>query len=205
MEKPPNSTLLNICIIPTDSVSAACEVISRSFVSDNTMLTLGGDKFAHMTAYMARFEDDHIDRVIQVTKEVIESIESFYCEQTGYFMTEGRYLEVLYRRSKEFVQLHKALIAGVAGLRINPGQPYEEGYFTPYNQEQRQNAIETGYDLSRNLFRPHITLTRYKVNKVPRAFPALPKANLSFSLNRICIYKADDNGAVYERIADFNI
>jgi 2'-5' RNA ligase len=110
-----------------------------------------------------------------------------------------------YRKSAEIAALHEALIASVAGYRINPGNPYEEGYFTPYTAEQRQNAKETGYDLARNLYRPHITLTCYKDGGIPDAFPALSEAKLSFDLDKVCVCQADDNGAQYERICEFHI
>lgn len=103
------------------------------------------------------------------------------------------------------MQLHESLIDSLANLRINSRRPHEEGYFTPYTQEQQRNAEETGYDLARNLYRPHITLTRYEKDKMPDAFAALLEVNLSFSLSEACVYKADDNGAVYERLADFSI
>ncbi len=205
MEKPQNSTIINICVIPDDSVSASCEAISRSVESDGTMFVLGGDKFAHMTAFMARFADDDIEKVVQATEQALKSVAPFNCEHTGYFMTEGRYLEVSYRKSEQFMQLHGALINGVAELRINPGEPYEEGYFTPYTNAQQKNAKETGYDLARDLYRPHITLTRYKEGQVPSSFPAFPEVNLSFKLAKVCVYKADDNGAVYEKLAEFQV
>lgn len=203
MEKPANSTILNICIIPSETVAEAYEGISQSLDTESVLFTLGSGKFAHMTVFMARFAEEDINQVIQATKRVVESIRSFTCEHVGYFMTEGRYLEALYRKSAPFMQLHEALIDSLAGLRINPGQPYEEGYFAPYNLEQRHNAEETGYDLARNLYRPHVTLTRYREGGVPSSFPAFPEANLTFGLSKICVYKADDNGAVYERLAEF--
>jgi 2'-5' RNA ligase len=169
------------------------------------MFVLGGDKFAHMTVFMARFADENIDKVIQATKQSLGAIRSFNCEHVGYFMTEGRYLEVSYRKSKQFTQLQETLISAISKFRINLGEPYEEGYFAPYNQEQRGNAQETGYDLARNLYRPHITLTRYEKGKVPNLLPALPEVNLSFELSKVCIYRADDNGAVYDKLAEFQI
>lgn len=205
MEKPENSTILNICVLPSEEASAAYEAISQSLGSNGTMFTLGGDKFAHMTVFMARFADDVIDQVITSTEQALKPIDSFECEHTGYFMTEGRYLEASYRKSSAFMGLHEALIATLANLRINPGNPYEEGYFTPYTLEQQQNAKETGYDLARNLYRPHVTLTRYEEGHVPQLFPAFPETNLSFTLSKVCVYKADDNGAVYEKLAEFSI
>ena len=205
MKKPDNSIILNICVIPSDNVSATCKQISQSLASEATMFTLGGDKFAHMTVFMARFSEENVDKVIKATERAVQPIRSFVCEHTGYFMTEGRYFEVSYRKSEQFIQLHEALIAGLTQLRINPGKPFEEGYFTPYTNEQRRNAEATGYDLAGNLYRPHITLTRYKIDKVPASLQAFPEANLSFGLAKVCVYKADDNGAVYEKLAEFII
>jgi 2'-5' RNA ligase len=206
MKKPENSTIINVCVFPDERVSAECVDISQSFRSDDTLFVLDGDNFfAHMTAFMARFPDDKIDEVVSGVEAALQSAQSFRCEHTGYFMTAGRYLEASYRKSDDFMKLHESLISHIAQLRISPGDPYEEGYFTPYTAEQQQNARETGYDLARNLYRPHVTLTRYQEGGVPEVFPAIPAANLSFNLGKVCVYKADDNGAVYELIREFQV
>jgi hypothetical protein len=203
--KPQNSTLINVCIVPDERVGAECVLISQSLANDDTLFVLGGDKFAHMTAYMARFADDQVDAVVRGVEEALRAATSFRCQHSGYLMTAGRYLEVSYAKSDAFMRLHESLIEAVAGLRINPGDPYEEGYFTPYTAEQQRNARETGYDLARSLYRPHVTLTRYREGGVPDVFPALPAADLSFGLGKVCVYKADDNGAVYELVREFNV
>lgn len=205
MEKPQNSTILNICIIPSEPVSNACVSLSQSLKNDTTLFVLGDGKFAHMTVYMARFADEAIPAVIAAADAALQGAASFRCEHTGYFMTEGRYLEVSYRKSPEFLALHETLVQAVAEHRINPRAPYEEGYFTPYTAQQRQNAAETGYDLARDLYRPHVTLTRYCEGGLPVAFPAMAEAALSFDLRKVCIYKADDNGAVYELLKECTI
>lgn len=205
MQKPENTTLINICIVPNSQVGATCVSLSQSLESESTLFVLGGDKFAHMTVYMARFADSEVEKVIHGVESVMESVEEFYCEKTGFFLTEGNYLEVSYRRSPELMQLHESLISQIAQYRINPGKPFEEGYFAPYTSEQKQNAIDTGYDLARKLYRPHITLTRYKSGDAPKVLPELPEAELSFDLNKVCIYKADDNGAVFELIKEFEV
>lgn len=205
MNKPENSTLLNICVFPDERASAQYVALSQSLKSDDTMFVLGDGLFPHMTVYMARFANDDIERVATATEEALQQASVFKCIHTGYFMTEGRYLESSYRKSADFLNLHELLITSNASLRINPGSPFNEGYFAPYNAEQQQNAKDTGYDLARNLYRPHVTLTRYKEHGVPEVFPALPAADLSFNLGKICVYKADDNGAVYELVREFHV
>ena len=203
---PEDSVIINVCIIPDNNVGNKCVEISQSLKSDSVMFVLdGAAKFAHMTVFMARFANNDIDNVLNATERALSAVISFPCEHIGYFMTEGRYLEVSYRKSKELMDLHELLIDNLKNYRINPGNPFEEGYFTPYTEEQKNNAKETGYDLAHNLYRPHITLTRYKENETPRIFPGFVPAELSFPVKKICAYKADDNGAVYERLGEFNI
>lgn len=101
------------------------------------------------------------------------------------------------------MDLHDSLIKNLKDYRINPGNPFEEGYFTPYTKEQKKNAKETGYDLARNLYRPHITLTRYKENEVPKDPPKFKPVDLTFNLHSVCVYKSNDNGAVYEKLDEY--
>lgn len=205
MQKPENSTIINVCIIPSRPVGDECVAISQTLESEATQFVLGGNRFAHMTAYMARFSDDDIEKVLSSVEAALQTVTPFKCEHTGYLLTEGRYLEVSYRKSQKFMELHESLITHLADYRINPGDPFEEGYFTPYTQQQQQNAKETGYDLAHDLYRPHITLTRYKEGFESNVFPTFPEAQLSFELSKVAIYKADDNGAVHELIKEFQI
>ena len=206
MNKPENSTIINVCVIPSDQVGAECVNVSQSLKSDGTMFVLDGvTKFPHMTVYMARVANEQVPNVVEAAGSLIEGIQSFTCKHTGYFMTKGRYFEASYEKSSSFVAFHEKLISQLKGYRINPGNPFEEGYFTPYTAEQQKNAKETGYDLAHELFRPHVTLTRYHEGKMPEINPETPPTDLSFNLWKICVYKADDNGAVYEKLAEFII
>lgn len=205
LQKPENSTIVNVCLIPSQEVSEKCITLSRSLENENTLFALGGGKFAHMTVYMARFANGAIQQVVGGVEEALKTAEPFTCEHAGYYKTLGNYLEVSYAKTMPFSQLHEAIIRNVAQYRINPGDPFEEGYFTPYSPEQQANAKETGYDLAHGLYRPHVTLTRYRPDGFPDVFPGFPPLNLSFMLNRVCVYKADDNGAVYELIREFRV
>lgn len=206
MEKPANSIIINVCIIPPQEVGKECVELSQSLKATDPLFILDGiNKFAHMTVFMARFGNEKIPEIIKQIQGVIKNVSSFKCEHVGYFLTSGRYLEISYRKTEDFMRLHEGLISVLAPLRINPGNPYEEGYFTPYTSDQQQNAKETGYDLARGLYRPHITLTRWADGRVPKIFPGFAPACLSFSISTVCIFKADDNGAVYEKLAMFSI
>jgi len=206
MNKPENSVIINVHITPNDQVAQKCVEISQSLKSDGTMFVLDGKtKFSHMTVFMFRVANNRVAEVVEAVKQALVGIDSFLCQHTGYFMTKGRYFEASYEKSPEFIALHERLISALKEYRINPENPYEEGYFMPYNPEQQENAKETGYDLAHNLFRPHVTLTRYFEGNVPGQDPQVAPADLSFPLGIIGVYKADDNGAVYEKLAEFSV
>ena len=204
MEKPDNSVLVNVHVTPSDEVGDQCVKISQSLKSDGTMFVLDREsKFPHMTVFMFRVANDRVAEVVKAVEQVVSNLKSFPCRHTGYFMTAGRYFEASYEKTPEFVGFHEELISALKDLRINPGQPYEEGYFTPYTAKQQANAKETGYDLAHGLFRPHVTLTRYFEGQVPEKDPQVSPVDMSFQLQEVCVYKADDNGAVYEPLAKF--
>jgi hypothetical protein len=127
------------------------------------------------------------------------------CEQSGYFVTDGHYLEASYKKSADILKLHKDIIAAVSSFRLNPGTPFEESYFAPYTEEQRKNAEETGYDLANNLYRPHITLARYKSERAPTDLPNLPGESLSFKLDTVSVFRADENGSARELIKTYHL
>jgi 2'-5' RNA ligase len=206
-ERPPeNSVLINVCVIPESKIGETCVELSQSLKSDSTLFVLDGEnKYAHMTLFMARFALDKLDEVQTIVEKILKNTKSFMCDHSGYFMTSGGYLEVSYQKSDDLMNLHEAVIDGLQELRINPGNPHQENYFAPYAAEQKRNAQETGYDLARDLYRPHITLTRYKEGMIPESVPDFAPLKLSFEATQVCVYKADENGAVYELIKSFTI
>jgi 2'-5' RNA ligase len=194
------STLLNVCMLPADKVALQCITISKGFSEDSVRFTLGNGLFPHATLYMARFNNADIEKIAEAFKSIVQTIKPVALQHSGYYLTEGDYLEVSYQRSPELLALHDQIIQGLKNYRAYIDNPPRESYYGPYNQKQQENVRETGYDLAYDLYRPHITLTRYKEGALPVEFPAFEKASLSFTLPKIALYKADENGAVFEEI-----
>lgn len=195
-----DTLLLNVCMLPTEPVAAQCVAISQSFDESLVRFKLGASLFPHATVYMARFPEESIEVVAKALEKLTTTLSPTVLKHSGYYVTEGDYVEVSYQRTKELLNFQTAIISALKDFRASPGNPQKESYYGPFNEHQRQNVQETGYDLAHDLYRPHITLTRYKEGAVPSSFPALPEAKLSFSLPKIALYKADENGAVYEEI-----
>lgn len=202
---PENSALINVCIIPPEQVGNQCVALAQ-LLKAGTMSALDGKtRFPHMTVCMVRVDKDSVASIIEAVDQALKSQKSFLCKHVGCYQSPGRYFEISYGKSPEFMVLHELLLETLKGYRLNPGNPYQESYFGPYDHEQQDNARETGYDLAHGRYRPHVTLLRWQEGQVPASPPELPKLDLSFQLSTICVYLADENGAVYEELARFSI
>ncbi len=91
--------LLNVCVLPPADVAQRCEELSRSLAPDDTVLTLGGGRFAHLTLFMARFPEASRRDAVDAVAACLDDLPGVHCEATGYFRTAGRDLEVSYART----------------------------------------------------------------------------------------------------------
>lgn len=206
MNTPPkDSVLVNVCIIPPNKVGEQCVALAQPLKEGTVSVLDGKTKFAHMTVVMLRVDESDVPAIVKAVGSALETQRSFRCEHVGDYKTPGRYFEISYQKSPEFMALHEMLLALLADWRLNPGNPYQESYFGVYDAQQQQNAKETGYDLAHNRYRPHITLLRWEEGKAPEESPKLPRIDLSFDLDTVCVYLADQNGAVYQELARFVI
>lgn len=167
------------------------------FVVDNA------DRHAHLTLYMARFQHKAVRDLSSLIKKLMVDLEPIRLEQDGYFVTPGSYYEVSYRRARQVLAAHELITAAVRSLRHSEDPPVVEDYYGPYSAGQRANVRWCGYDLAGELFRPHITITRFPA----RPAGELPVAgvDLSFTATTIGIFRADHLGAARELIQSFDL
>jgi len=197
------STIFNVALIPPAHITAlVCHYSHQlkefggSFEVDNA------SHIAHLTVFMARMQDSAGATILDSVDALLRHQPPLHLMQSGYFMTPGRYYEVSYQRSAEVLGFQHEFVKRLAPLRFSPGRPIRETYFGQYNIRQRLNAIRYGYDLVGQLFRPHITLTRFP-EPPTRPLPPPPDQDLSFLGDRFGVFRADHLGAARVKIAEF--
>jgi hypothetical protein len=200
-----DTVLLNVAIIPSAEVSAAAVMLSQALHTSGGIFQLDGvNRFAHLTLYMSRFARSELVAAKAALSAVSGSLNSIRLTQNGYFVTSGGYYEISYLRSPSLLNAHDKVTRTLRTLRFSPGHPPVENYFGIYSRMQQENARKTGYDLAGDLYRPHITLTRFDdvpdVNMLPTA-----KGDLSFMATRIGLFQADSMGAARKLIAEFDL
>jgi len=198
------TTLLNVAILPPRSTAAEVERLSAALQTHGGLFRIDGKKkLAHLTLYMARFASSEIEAVVTETARFAKRHGARTLDHTGYFLTQGNYYEVSYARSDGMMKLQQGISDLLLPLRYSPGHPRIEDFFAPYSKRQREQAERSGYDLAGDLYRPHITMTRF-AERPTHALPS-PTIDLSFSATTIGLFKADNLGAVTEALGTWGL
>ncbi|MDR0342622.1 MAG: hypothetical protein LBI49_05785 [Nocardiopsaceae bacterium] len=143
---------------------------------------------------MARFRCSELDRVRLAFQELDASLHQHAIQHTGYFVTADDYYEISYARTAALLAAHEVVMKSLGAFRFSPGSPVREAYFGRYSRQQRLNAREWGYDLAGELYRPHVTLTRFPRGPDRERLP-VAAGDLSFTAARIGLFEADQLGA----------
>ncbi|MQA98480.1 MAG: hypothetical protein GEV11_29240 [Streptosporangiales bacterium] len=194
--------LLNVSALPPDRVGSAIVEMSAELGERGALFTVDGvRRRPHLTLFMARFPKATVDAVRSAVAALTSDLDRPRAAHTGFHLTPGHYYEASYRRTGPLMALHFSVLRALAGMRYSPGEPVVEDYFAPYTEEQRVNAAESGYDLAGELFRPHVTITRFP--EAPKGPLSESEGDLSFEITRLGLFTADDLGATDRLIAEF--
>ena len=198
------TTLLNVAILPPASTAVEVERLSATLQTCGGLFQVDGrQRFAHLTLYMARFANSAIDSVVAEAAKFAKGHSACTLDHTGYHLTPGNYYEVSYARGEGLMKLHQTASDSLLPLRYSPGRPRVEDFFAPYSSRQREQAERSGYDLAGDLYRPHITITRFAESPT-RALPS-PRIDLSFPAAAIGLFRADNLGAATEALGIWSL
>lgn len=202
---PTNTLLLNVAIIPPEDISVAAVKLSRQAKAIGGSFQIDGvSRFAHMTLYMARFNSSEMSSVRHALLTLQPSLQAQNIQHSGYYVTAGSYYEISYARTSSLLALHEMIAKSLREFRYSPGNPVTESYFGSYSDEQRLNAKVWGYDLAGDLYRPHVTLTRFTVVPQKENIPKTQR-DLSFTATKIGLFEADHMGAARRLIMPLNL
>ena len=160
-----------------------------------------------MTIYMARFSRSKIDAVREILSATVAIFEEVILDHNGYYVTPINYYEISYAKDLRLERMQEVIAKNLHMLRYAPGDPIIENYFGNYVGDTKKNAEVWGYDLIGDLYRPHVTLTRFPAKSRIDPQVPLPESpdDLSFPLSSIGLFRADDMGAARELISEWKL
>ena len=205
----PSTMLFNVAIIPPTDIAAEAIALSREARSLGGRFELDTQfRHAHVTVYMARFPSFNMDSTRIMLTEILSPLEKQTLVHSGYYLTPQSYYEISYARTPELMKVHHRITAQLHELRYSPGNPVVEDYFGPYRDEIKANVERWGYDLAEELYRPHLTLTRFPTEPevaTPQELLPTSERDLSFEMDKIGLFQADNMGSAREPISIIEI
>lgn len=196
--QPSGTELLNISVAVPTELTGLLILASAEAAGKSGLFTLGRtSNVPHLTLFMTRFPADARAHVVEAVQTVAQRKIAPTLNHIGYNSTDGGYFEALYQSTTKLRNLQTELAVALQPLTTRISHTYRESYYGPFTQSQQTSVRLYGYDLMGELFRPHVTLTRFpeKADTTDLASRMPAPGRLSFRATSLQVAVADTNGS----------
>jgi len=201
----------DIVLLPQQSVEENSIIVSRKLDQFGTEFTLQADKiFPHLSLYMVNLKMENIEKANQLLSEIANRT-TFLKLETLYYtndFTEGMF-EITYKKNDTINRLQQDIITAInplrEGLRTkDPVGHILTDWLSKQEGEIRDNLEQYGYDEIGELFRPHITFTRFITRDTHVKISTLPLAKeFNGSFTKLGLFEMGENGTCIREISTF--
>lgn len=199
-----NSLPCDVVILPNDELANKAILASQKLAPFGGLFTLEiGRYFPHVSLYMLQLKEDDLENVKSLLAEIASKTSALNLKVSNYEQKEA-YVDVEYARNEQTDRLQQQVVAMLNPIRDgmlekNKARMLEA---TGLALENFQNY---GYKNVGELFRPHITFTRFG-SEQPTAQELLPElATFNGTFTKLGLFEMGDNGTCVRRIAEFDL
>lgn len=195
----------NVVILPSEELASKSFATSKLLEQFEGFFTLDDDKFfAHSSLYMLQLKTEDLERVETILQSIADHTSAFNLKATKYGQAE-RYIDVEYEKSSELVKLQEEVLTALDPIRDGMREK-DRARMLESNGVARENLERYGYRGIGELFRPHISLTRFKDDAEINPLEVLPGiAQFNGDFNKLGLFEMGDNGTCIRKIAEFKL
>ena len=197
----------NIAIIPTPAVNHDAELISE-FISSKEEVCFVLDqatRFPHISLYHVALEEASIKKVSASIRRITESFGAFKLASKGYHLLEGKWIDVSYELDSPLLKLHTTVLGAVAPLRVRKSDVAMKEQWSDASPARQENLELYGWSEARDLFRPHLTLTRLRGRVGEDFLETFPAKDFSFEAHTIGLYELGEYGTCTKLLAEYTL
>lgn len=199
----------NIVLLPSAEQSQLAIQASQKLAEQNTLFTLDDkDFYAHASLYMFQMSVADQDKCVAALQQLAERTKTQHLEQDGYFYQNSGhgkgYVDVNYARNEQVDSLQEQVISVFNELRYGMRESDKQKMLDATGVKL-ENLQKYGYPSVGELFRPHITLTKFPVETEPD-LSVLPDSTIFDGVfTRIGLFEMGLNGTCIRKIAECNL
>lgn len=195
----------NIVLLPNPELAQRAIAFSRQLAEYDTVSTLSaGGPVPHASLYMTQLKTADMERVKEILAGIAARTPLLNLTANGYWL-EIRYVDVDYKRTTELADLQMEVIGAINPIRDGMREK-DKARLLETEGIARENLEKYGYRGVGELFRPHMTLTRFASEEL--ALDAIEKPDaqtFAGAFDRIGLFEMGDNGTCVRRIAEFHL
>lgn len=199
-----NSLPCDVVILPNDELANKAILASQKLAPFGGLFTLEiGRYFPHVSLYMLQLKEDDLENVKSLLAEIASKTSALNLKVSNYEQKEA-YVDVEYARNEQTDRLQQQVVAMLNPIRDGMLEK-DKARMLEATGLALENFQNYGYKNVGELFRPHITFTRFG-SEQPTAQELLPElATFNGTFTKLGLFEMGDNGTCVRRIAEFDL
>ncbi len=193
----------DVVLLPETKIALEAIKASEELASHKTCFTLNNETcFPHVSLYMLNLDTEGLEEAKKILGVIASKNKKLEAVAADYHYSH-EYLDIEYDGSK---------LAVVQNQVLEKLNPFRKGLRQKDTErlinatgEAKDNLLKYGYKYINNLFRPHLTLTRFKNEQaqLPNALPA--KDLFSGELTELGIFEMGEHGTCVNKINTWDL
>lgn len=207
---PENQTLpCDIVLLPSREQAELAASASGQLAPQGSLFTLDNEHFfAHSSLYMFQMNVSDQAECINALRQLAEQTKSQQLAEDGYFYQDSGhgkgYVDIAFKRNAEADALQQQVVKAFDSLRAGMRES-DKAKMADATGLKLENLQKYGYPAIGELFRPHITLTKFPVEIEPD-LTGLPDSSIyTGEFTRIGLFEMGANGTCIRKIAEFEL
>lgn len=195
----------DVVLLPNPELSQRVITFSAQLSATyGTVSTLHADgPVPHASLYMTQLKVSDIARVQEILADIAARTPVFNLIANGYWL-DSRYFDADYKKTDALADLQMAVINAINPIRDGMREK-DKAKLLEAEGLARENLETYGYPAVGELFRPHMTLTRFADERLTMGAIEKPNAQVfAGAFDRIGLYEMGDNGTCVRRIAELD-
>ncbi|HSW74936.1 MAG TPA: DUF1045 domain-containing protein [Candidatus Saccharimonadales bacterium] len=205
----PQTIPCDIALLPDEEQSNTALQASQALGIQGGLFTLDDQHFyAHVSLYMFQMNVSDQNACITALQQIARHTGAQQLAQNGYhYQSSGHYkgyVDIAFAKTKETSSLQAQVVATFNNLRADMREK-DTHEMTNATGLALENFQKYGYPAIGELFRPHITLTKFPVEIEPDLSILPPVTAFSGEFARIGLFERGPSGTCIRKIAEFSL
>jgi 2'-5' RNA ligase len=198
---------LNIVLLPSKEVSQKAIELSQKISKEFEVFFVLNEesRIPHVSLYHSAYPAENIPKVKEVIEDIANITASFPVELTNVFWQKEGWLDFQADKSEPLINLHNQVVERLNSFRKDNLMESDKEDFSSLSKGEQESINLYGYRHARELFRPHLTITRLKNGNAVTVSKELDGNNLSFDATDIALCRLGNYGTCVYLLDSWNL